>query len=78
MGHLPSNNVVDRLDLLMSFVEEKLCWKILWWLNRDKVQGGDAGLPADRAALTCHAQFTHGECAHSATCAHPIKRSRGN
>ena len=46
-GHLPSNGVVDGLDPLMSFVEEKLCWEILRWLRRDNIQGGDAGLPAD-------------------------------
>ena len=47
VGNLPSNGVVDGLDPLVSFVEEKLCWKFLRWLNQDKVQGGNVGLPAD-------------------------------
>ena len=47
MCHLSSDGIVDGLDLLVSFVEEKLCWKNLRWLNRDDFQGGDAGLPAN-------------------------------
>ena len=41
------NGVVDGLDPLVSFMKEKLCWKILRWLNWDKVHGGNVGLPAD-------------------------------
>ena len=47
MSHLPPNDGVNGLDLLVSLMEEKLWWKILWWLNRNEVQGGDAELPAD-------------------------------
>ena len=47
MGHLSPNGVVDGLEPLMSFVEEKMCWKILQWLNLDKVQRGNEGLSAN-------------------------------
>ena len=47
MGHLPSNGILDGLDPLVSFMEEKLCWKILRWLNRVEVQAGNVGLPAN-------------------------------
>ena len=31
VGNLPLNGVVDRLDPLVSFADEELYWKIMWW-----------------------------------------------